>query len=60
MWWFEYPWPLGSDTIRRYGLVGIGEALLEKVHFWEPAQALVLSGRQLRGKSIGGEHNLVF
>ena len=22
LWWFEYAWPMGSATIRRYGLVG--------------------------------------
>jgi hypothetical protein len=22
VWWFEYAWPMGSDTIRRCGLVG--------------------------------------
>jgi hypothetical protein len=25
--WFEYPWPMGSDTIKRCGLVGVGVAL---------------------------------
>jgi hypothetical protein len=26
--WFEYAWPMGSGTIRRCGLVGVGTALL--------------------------------
>lgn len=35
MWWFEWKWPhglIGSGTIGRYGFVGVGMALLEKVH----------------------------
>jgi hypothetical protein len=28
VWGFEYTWPMGSATIRRYGLVGVGMALL--------------------------------
>ena len=31
MWWIECAWPMGTGTIRRYGLVGIGVVLLEKV-----------------------------
>jgi hypothetical protein len=31
MWWFEYAWPMESDTIRRCGLVRIGVALLMEV-----------------------------
>jgi hypothetical protein len=31
LWWFKYSWPTGSDTIKRYVLVGIGVALLEEV-----------------------------
>jgi hypothetical protein len=31
MWWFEYAWSMGSGTIRKCGLAGIGVALLEKV-----------------------------
>ena len=31
LWWFEYAWPLGSGTIKRYGLAGIGAALLKEV-----------------------------
>lgn len=31
MWWFEYAWFMGSDTIRVYGLIRGGEALLEEV-----------------------------
>jgi hypothetical protein len=41
VWWFEQVWPhrfmclnvwlLGSGTIRRCGLVGVGVALLEEV-----------------------------
>jgi hypothetical protein len=27
LWWFEYAWPIGSGTIKQYGLVGIGVAL---------------------------------
>jgi hypothetical protein len=30
-WWFEYAWPMGSGTLKRYGLVRIGMALLEEV-----------------------------
>lgn len=29
--YFEYAWPIGSDTVKRCGLDGIGVALLEKV-----------------------------
>jgi hypothetical protein len=32
VWWFEYAWPMRSDTIKRCGIVGIGVALLEEVH----------------------------
>ena len=32
LWWFRYAWPMGSGTVRRYGLVGGGLALLEEVH----------------------------
>ena len=31
LWWFEYAWPMESDTIRRCGLIGIGMALLKEV-----------------------------
>jgi hypothetical protein len=31
MWWFEYIWSMGSDTTRRYGLIGVYVALLEEV-----------------------------
>jgi hypothetical protein len=31
LWWFEYTWPYGSGTTRRYDLVGVGVALLEEV-----------------------------
>ena len=35
VWWFEYACPMGSGTVRRYGLVGVGVALLEEVHhYW--------------------------
>ena len=34
MWWFEYAWPMGSGTVRRRGLVGIGVDLLEEVCHW--------------------------
>ena len=33
LWWFEWKWsdrPIGSSTIRRCGIVGVGVALLEK------------------------------
>jgi hypothetical protein len=30
MWWFKYILPMGSGTIRRFGLVGIGVALSEE------------------------------
>ena len=31
-WWFERKWsPKGSDTIRKYGLVDVGVAMLQKV-----------------------------
>lgn len=29
--WFEYAWLKGNGTIRRYGLVRIGVALMEEV-----------------------------
>jgi hypothetical protein len=32
MWWFEYPWPMGSGTIRSCSLVGVGMTLLEEVY----------------------------
>jgi hypothetical protein len=32
LWWFDYAWPMGSDNIRRCGLVGVGVVLLEKMH----------------------------
>jgi len=31
VWWFEYAWPAGSGTIRRYGFVGLGVVLLKEV-----------------------------
>ena len=31
MWWLPYTWLIGSDTIRRCDLVGIGVALLEEI-----------------------------
>jgi hypothetical protein len=31
VWWFECAWPTGSGTIRSYGFVGVGVALLEEV-----------------------------
>jgi hypothetical protein len=31
VWWFEFVWPMGSDTIRRCGLVGTGVAFLAEV-----------------------------
>jgi hypothetical protein len=34
LWWFEYAWPMGSGTLRRCGLVGVGLALLEEESWW--------------------------
>ena len=31
LWCFECAWSMGSDTIRRYGLVGVGVDLLGEV-----------------------------
>ena len=31
MWWFEYAWPMGSGTIRKCSIVGVGLGLLEEV-----------------------------
>jgi len=30
LWWFEYAWPTGSDTIRRCGLVGESVSLCRR------------------------------
>jgi hypothetical protein len=34
-WWLEYTYSMGSATIWRYGLVGLGVALLEQKHHCE-------------------------
>ena len=31
LWLFDYAWPVGSGTIRRYGLIGGSVALLEEM-----------------------------
>ena len=31
LWWFEYAWPMGSGTIRRRGLVGVGVVCLKEM-----------------------------
>lgn len=41
-WWFEYAWPMGSDTIRRCGIIGEGVALLEEVCVWGGVETLIL------------------
>ena len=42
LWWVEYAWPMGSDTIRRHGLVGVGVVLLEGA--WPCRRRIVLVG----------------
>jgi hypothetical protein len=32
VWWFGYTWPMGSGSIRRRGLFGVGMTLLEEIH----------------------------
>lgn len=42
-WWFEYAWPMGSRTIRRHGLAGVGVALWEEVsHYGSRFEVLCL------------------
>ena len=61
VWWFEYAWPMGSSTIRRYGLVG-GSVSLRGWAVKSCAQTLpcteetlLIAAFGLRYRTLGGK-----